>query len=92
MPLLLNTAIPALRTHDGSDPVVLGADLNLTDGRTPDARSCLPAGFIRTDDGARQHIVASDDFILTSSRSIDMHGTTDHPGLLADLSSRLPGR
>lgn len=92
MPLLLNTAIPALRTHDGSDPVVLGADLNLTDGQTPDARSCLAAGFIRTDDGARQHIVASDDFILTSSRSIDLHGTTDHPGLLADLSSRLPGR
>lgn len=84
---LLETAIPALRTHDGSDPVVLGADLNLTHGRTPDARSCMPAGFVRTDDGASQHIVASADFRVTSSRSINMHGTTDHPGLLTDLST-----
>lgn len=84
---LLGTAIPALRTHDGSGPVVLGADLNLTSGRTPDVRSCVPAGFVRTDDGARQHIVASADFTVTSSRSINMRGTTDHPGLLADLST-----
>jgi hypothetical protein len=84
---LLGTAIPALRAHDGSDPVVLGADLNLTAGRTPDARSCVPAGFVRTDDGARQHIVASADFTVTATRSINMHGTTDHPALLADLST-----
>jgi endonuclease/exonuclease/phosphatase family metal-dependent hydrolase len=84
---LLDTAIPALRTHDGSDPVVLGADLNLTPGRMPDPRSCVPAGYAHTDDGARQHIVASTDFTVTSRRSINMHGTTDHPGLLADLSS-----
>ncbi|MDT4996511.1 MAG: hypothetical protein QOD45_579 [Pseudonocardiales bacterium] len=84
---LLATAIPALRRQDGADPVLLGADLNLIQGGTSDVRSCVPAGFVRTDDGDRQHIVASADFTVTSSRSIDMHGSTDHPGLLADLAT-----
>ena len=84
---LLNTAIPALRTADGSDPVVLGADLNLAAARTPDARSCVPAGYARTDDGGRQHIMVSAGLTVRSSRSINMRGTTDHPGLLADLST-----
>lgn len=84
---LLGTAIPALRKRGGtSDPVVLGADLNLVTGRTPDARSCVPAGFAHTDDGARQHVVTSGEFAVTSSRSISMRGTTDHPALLADLT------
>lgn len=83
---LLDTAIPAVRRHDGPDHLVLGADLNLTAGGRPDARSCGPAGFVRTDDGDRQDIVASAEFRVTSSRWINMHGTTDHPGLLADLS------
>jgi hypothetical protein len=82
---LLDTAIPGLRTRDGPDPLVLGADLNLAAGRTPDARSCVPAGFVRTGDGARQHVMASAGFTVTSSRLINMHGATDHPGLLADL-------
>jgi endonuclease/exonuclease/phosphatase family metal-dependent hydrolase len=89
---LLDAAIPAVRADGGADPVVLGADLNLAYGRTPDVRSCVPAGFVRTDDGARQDIVASADFTVTSSRSINMHGTTDHPGLLADLSITTSGR
>jgi endonuclease/exonuclease/phosphatase family metal-dependent hydrolase len=83
---LLGTAIPALRAKDGADPVLLGADLNLAYGHTPDARSCLPAGFVHAYDGGRQHIVASAEFTVTSGRTIDMRGTTDHPGLLADLS------
>jgi endonuclease/exonuclease/phosphatase family metal-dependent hydrolase len=83
---LLGTAIPAVRVHGGSDPVVLGADLNLTTGALPGVRACLPAGFVRTDDGARQHVVASADFTVTASRAITMHGTTDHPALLVDLA------
>jgi hypothetical protein len=88
---LLGTAIPALRAQGVSDPVVLGADLNLAPGGTADGRSCVPAGFVHADDGARQQIVASGDFRVTSSRSISMHGTTDHPALLAVLSTTVRG-
>lgn len=85
---LLHTAIPTLRRQGGQDPVILGADLNLTSGGTPDARSCLTAGYRSADDGGRQYIVASPDVTMTSGRSISMHGTTDHPGLLVDLTIR----
>ena len=87
---LLATAIPALRRQDGADPVLLGADLNLIQGGTSSVRSCVPTGYVSTDDGALQHIVASADFRMASSRSIDMHGSTDHPGLLADLATSTP--
>jgi hypothetical protein len=80
---LLNTAIPALRARNGSEPVVLGGDLNLGS----EAQSCLPPGYSRVDDGARQHIVATADFTVRSRTTISMHGTTDHPGLLADLTT-----
>jgi hypothetical protein len=83
---LMNTAIPTVRAQNGPDPVILGADLNLTDGRLPYAQSCMPPGFVRTDDGDRQDVVVSDPLRVASSRSINMHGTTDHPGLVADLA------
>jgi hypothetical protein len=67
--------------------MVLGGDLNLRSGDSPDAQSCLPPGYRRADDGAVQHIVATTDFTVKSSRLISMDGTTDHPGLLVDLSS-----
>jgi hypothetical protein len=82
---LLHTVVPALRRQAGQDPVVLGADLNLISGGSPDARSCL-TGYRHADDGARQYVVATAHFRVRSSRSIDMHGTTDHPGLLVDLT------
>jgi endonuclease/exonuclease/phosphatase family metal-dependent hydrolase len=83
---LLGTAIPALRTSLGYQPTILGGDLNLRYGGSPDVRSCLPAGYLRNDDGAVQQVVATTDFMVSSSRSIGMDGTTDHPGLLVALT------
>ena len=84
---LMETAIPALRTHNPSDPVILGADLNLSDDQSPNAQTCVPPSFVRTDDGGTQYIVVSASFSVISSSVIDMHGTTDHPGLLDDLAT-----
>jgi len=83
---LLDAAFPAVRTRGGQDPMVLGGDLNLRAGGSPDARSCLPPGYRRADDGATQHIVVTPELTVMSSRSISMRGTTDHPGLLVDLA------
>jgi hypothetical protein len=47
----------------------------------------MPLGFVRADDGGRQDVVVSASLSVTSSRSINMHGTTDHPGLLADVAT-----
>jgi hypothetical protein len=82
---LMQTVIPALRKGDGDDPEILGADLNLGDGQSPNAQSCV-SGYLRADDGGVQDIVVSSEFTVTSTRSISMQGTTDHPDLLADLS------
>jgi hypothetical protein len=82
---LLHTALPAVRTQGGQDPMMLGADLNLMTGGSPGARRCLTPGYRYSDDGARQYVVATPDVTVRSSESINMHGTTDHPGLLVDL-------
>ena len=85
---LLNTAIPAVRAHDGGyEPTVLGGDLNLRYGGSPDVRSCVPSGYLRWGDGGVQDIVATSDFTITVATSIGMSGTTDHPGLLVALTS-----
>ncbi|MEO7262745.1 MAG: endonuclease/exonuclease/phosphatase family protein [Jatrophihabitantaceae bacterium] len=84
---LLDTAIPAMRARGGQGRLVLGADLNLRSGGSSDVRSCLPPGYRHADDGARQHVVASAEFTVSSRTSITMRGTTDHPGLLVDLAS-----
>ncbi|HZC69589.1 MAG TPA: endonuclease/exonuclease/phosphatase family protein [Jatrophihabitans sp.] len=83
---LLTSAVPMVRSQNGDDPVVLGADLNLPVGDAPEPQSCVPDGYQRTDDGARQDIVTSPGFALRSRAVIDMHGTTDHPGLLVELA------
>jgi hypothetical protein len=87
---LFTNAIPALRAKGAPDPMVLGADLNLRSGGSPDAQSCIPSDYPRVDDGRVQHIVATPDLAVRSSRSIDLQGTTDHPGLLVDLTIRQP--
>jgi endonuclease/exonuclease/phosphatase family metal-dependent hydrolase len=85
---LLNTAIPGVRSRDGRyEPTVLGGDLNLRYGGSPDVRSCVPAGYRQRGDGGVQDIVATTDFTFGFSRSIGMDGTTDHPGLLVALTS-----
>jgi hypothetical protein len=70
---------------------VLGGDLNLGSGADPDLRSCLPAGSALVDDGGVQHVVATPEFVVGGSRTIDMRGTTDHPGLLVTLAPRTGG-
>jgi endonuclease/exonuclease/phosphatase family metal-dependent hydrolase len=83
---LLDSAIPAVRARDGYEPTVLGGDLNLRNGESPDVESCLPAGYLREDDGEVQQVVATTDFTVRSSRLIGMDETTDHPSLLVVLT------
>jgi endonuclease/exonuclease/phosphatase family metal-dependent hydrolase len=85
---LLHTAIPAMRTRGGYEPTVLGGDLNLTYGGSADVRSCVPSGYPHKDDGAVQHVVATTDFTVRSTKLIGMDGTTDHPSLLVALTVR----
>jgi hypothetical protein len=87
---LMDTVIPTLRTQNRPDPLIFGADLNLT---SPNAQSCMPPGVARADDRGRQYVVVSSSLKVTSSKSINMRGTTDHPGLLVDVGSdRRDGR
>ena len=83
---LMGIAIPAVRADNPNDPVIVGADLNLSGGQSPNVQSCIPPSFVRTDDGGTQDIVASAPLTITATRSIDMHDTTDHPSLLVDLA------
>lgn len=81
----LQSAAPAMRHEGGDDPVILGADLNLPANHSPGPQSCLPSGYQRADDGARQDVITSSEFAVGSRTVVGMHGTTDHPGLLVDL-------
>jgi hypothetical protein len=81
---LWRTAIPSV--HDGTAAaLVLGGDLNLAVGGSPDVRSCLPVGYGRADDGGVQHVVVSG-YRIAARRAIDLNATTDHPGLLVTLT------
>lgn len=82
---LFGTVIAGIRKRDAAPPVVLGGDLNLRIGDSPDLRSCLPAGSVFVDDGDAQHIVGTPGFVVNESRRIDLRDTTDHPGLLVTL-------
>ncbi len=82
---LLNTVVPMISRRDGDDPIILGADLNLAAHGSPSAQSCLPSGYQRADDDALQDVVVSPGMTLRSQSAIDMHGTTDHPGLLVEV-------
>jgi hypothetical protein len=82
---LFGTVVAELRARDGAAPLVLGGDLNLGSGAGPDLESCLPAGSVLADDGGQQHVVATPELVVASSRTIDLRGTTDHPGLLVTL-------
>ncbi len=84
----LNTALPKLRREVGDLPVTLGADLNLQADGTPSPQSCLPHGYQRADDGLLQDVIASRNIAVRSHTVIDMHGATDHPALLVELTVR----
>jgi hypothetical protein len=74
-----------MRSDAGYDPTVLGGDLNLEYGGSPDLRTCLPAGAAHPGDGGVQHVIVTPDIAVATARNIDMGGTTDHPGLLVSL-------
>jgi endonuclease/exonuclease/phosphatase family metal-dependent hydrolase len=75
---LFSTVIPAGRT-------VLGGDFNLD---SAGLQACVPSG-LRLADGGTQQIVATAEFTVVSSKTIDMHGTTNHPSLSATLTAPL---
>ncbi|SCG40212.1 endonuclease/exonuclease/phosphatase family protein [Micromonospora coxensis] len=81
---LLHTVVPTIRSGAGYAPTVVGGDLNLRHGGSPDVRSCLPPGYRRVDDGAVQQILT--DVTVGARRSVGLRGATDHPGLLATLT------
>lgn len=83
--LFLTSDVPKVRSQLGEVPVILGADLNLRADGSPSPQSCLPRGYHRADDGLLQDVITSSDIALRSHTVIDMHGATDHPGLLVDL-------
>ncbi len=83
---LMTVALPDVMRRGGTDHVVLGADLNLVAGRDPGPESCVPEGYRRVDDGARQDIIVSTYFTVRSHSTVDMHGSTDHPALLVELT------
>ena len=85
---LFGTVLPSVRARDGYRPVVLGGDLNLREGGSPDVRSCVPAGYPRRGDGGVQHVVATPEFAVASAARLDLAGTTDHPGLVVKLTQR----
>lgn len=85
---LFGTVIAERRTRDGAAPLLLGGDLNLGSGDSPDLTSCLPAGSALADDGGQQLVVATPGFLVEDVRPVDLRGTTDHPGLLVTLAPR----
>ncbi|MFD1531699.1 endonuclease/exonuclease/phosphatase family protein [Pseudonocardia aurantiaca] len=89
---LFGTVIAEMRARDGAAPLVMGGDLNLGSGDSPDLKSCLPAGSALVDDGGEQHVVATPEFVVDSSKTIDLRGTTDHPGLLVTLAPQAGNR
>lgn len=83
---LLDTVVPMILRDTGYAPTVLGGDLNLRYGGSPDVRSCVPPGYLRVDDGAVQQLMATTDVTICCHRSVGMRGATDHPGLLATVT------
>lgn len=84
---LLATLIPAVRASDGGAPAVVAGDFNLVRGGRADVRTCVPAGYVRVDDGEVQQVVATPGSAVRSASLVDMRGTTDHPGLLVSLAA-----
>ncbi|MQA07994.1 MAG: endonuclease/exonuclease/phosphatase family protein [Pseudonocardiaceae bacterium] len=63
-------------------PVVVSGDMNLKYDGDPDVQDCNPSGFYRKGDGDLQHVFATDNLTFADGQTIDMDGTTDHPGWL----------
>ncbi|HEY0135369.1 MAG TPA: hypothetical protein VGB85_14895, partial [Nannocystis sp.] len=75
-----------LATAAAQGPAVMAGDWNLKFKGSPNAQDCVPGGFFRKGDGGVQHLIASDHFGFIETITIDMKGTTDHPGLEVRLT------
>jgi endonuclease/exonuclease/phosphatase family metal-dependent hydrolase len=89
---LFDTVIAERRARAGAAPVVVGGDLNIGSRDSQALRSCFPAGSALADDGAVQHVVATPEFVVDTSRTIELPVDTEHPGLFVTLAPRTPTR
>lgn len=87
---LLDSVVPMISRRGGVGPIIIGADLNLAARGSPSPQSCVPSGYQRTDDGGLQDVVVGPGLRVRGHWVLDMHGTTDHPGLLVDVDLRPP--
>lgn len=62
---------------------VVGGDYRL---QGPDVSGCVPRGWLRADDGAGQHVLATNFYQLGDSQNLPVPGTA-RPGLLVGLDS-----
>jgi endonuclease/exonuclease/phosphatase family metal-dependent hydrolase len=85
---LFDTVIADRRERDGAPPLVLGADLNIGSGDSQALRSCFPAGSALANDGDVQHVVATPELVVDTSRRIELRVYTEHPGLFVTLAPR----
>ncbi len=84
---LLGTAIPGVQAAlGGAAPTVVGGDFNLAYGGDPDVQDCVPSGWSRKGDGAVQHVLATGDFTVRSTRATPLRHT-DHPAWLVALQT-----
>jgi hypothetical protein len=81
-----STIVQRVRQRDPVGPVVVGGDLNLGSADGAVVKGCVPAGSAIVDDGGVQLVAATPGFVVSDSQRIDLHGATDHPGLLVTLS------
>lgn len=88
---LLDSVVPVISRRGGVGPIVIGADLNLSARGSPSPQACLPSGYQRTDDEGLQDVVVGPGLRVRGQWVLDMHGTTDHPGLLVDVVPSRPG-
>jgi endonuclease/exonuclease/phosphatase family metal-dependent hydrolase len=85
---LFDTVVAGLREREGvATPLVLGGDLNLGSGDSPDLASCVPDDSVLVDDGDVQLVVGTPEFVVDSTRTIGMRAT-DHVGLLVTFALR----
>jgi len=72
--------------YAATGPVVVAGDMNLRHGGSPNVQDCNRAGFYRKGDGSVQHVFATTSLAFVSGQTIDMGGTTDHPGWLVTVT------
>jgi hypothetical protein len=73
--------------YAAAGPVVGGRAQHQPDQGGPAAHAGNRDGFYRKGDGEVQHVFATTSLTFVDGRTIDMDGTTDHPGWLVSLTA-----